>query len=34
MYYAKACKESVTKGGIESGTVNTSNLFNNERVKV
>lgn len=31
MYYAKACKESVTKGGIQSGSVNTSNLINNER---
>ncbi|KAH8745623.1 heterokaryon incompatibility protein-domain-containing protein [Hyaloscypha finlandica] len=31
MYYAKACKESVTKGGIQSGAVNTSNLINNER---
>lgn len=31
MYYARACKESVTKGGIQSGAVNTSNLINNER---
>jgi len=31
MYYAKACKESITKGGIQSGAVNTANLINNER---
>jgi len=31
MYYAKACKESIVKGGIQSGTVDTSNLINNER---
>jgi len=30
-YYATACKESVQKGGIASGSVNTSDLINNER---
>lgn len=30
-YYARACKESVDKGGIASGMVNTSALINNER---
>lgn len=30
-YYATACKESVQKGGIMSGRVNTSDLINNER---
>ncbi|KAH8650825.1 heterokaryon incompatibility protein-domain-containing protein [Tricladium varicosporioides] len=31
MYYAKACKESITKGGYQSGMVNTSDLIHNER---
>jgi hypothetical protein len=31
MYCAKACKESIAKGGIQSGAVNTANLINNER---
>ena len=30
-YYARACKESVHKGGISSGRVNTDALINNER---
>ncbi|KAI1119903.1 heterokaryon incompatibility protein-domain-containing protein [Nemania abortiva] len=30
-YYARACKESVHKGGIASNSVNTSALINNER---
>jgi len=30
-YYARACKESVHKGGITSGRVNTTALINNER---
>jgi hypothetical protein len=30
-YYARACKESVFKGGLASGFVNTSDLINNER---
>ena len=30
-YYARACKESVHKGGISSGSVNTTALINNER---
>jgi hypothetical protein len=30
-YYSRACKESVFKGGLASGSVNTSDLINNER---
>jgi hypothetical protein len=30
-YYARACRESVLKGGLASGSVNTSDLINNER---
>ncbi|RDW77958.1 hypothetical protein BP5796_05810 [Coleophoma crateriformis] len=30
-YYSRACKESVYKGGLASGAVNTSDLINNER---
>jgi hypothetical protein len=30
-YYAKACKESFIKGGIQSGSVDTSALINNEQ---
>jgi hypothetical protein len=30
-YYARACRESVNKGGRESGSVNTTALINNER---
>ena len=30
-YYARACRESVDKGGRESGSVNTAALINNER---
>ncbi|EON98792.1 putative ankyrin and het domain protein [Phaeoacremonium minimum UCRPA7] len=31
VYYAKACKESVIKGGIGGGAVNTGDLIHNER---
>jgi len=31
VYYAKTCKESVSKGGFLSGAVNTSDLIHNER---
>jgi hypothetical protein len=30
-YYAKACLESVAKGGLESGAVSTTELIHNER---
>ena len=30
-YYARACKESVNKGGVASGRVNTTALINNEQ---
>jgi hypothetical protein len=30
-YFSRACKESVFKGGLASGAVNTSDLINNER---
>lgn len=30
-YYSRACKESVFKGGLVSGSVSTSDLINNER---
>jgi hypothetical protein len=30
-YYARACRESVSRGGIASGRVNTTALINNER---
>ena len=30
-YYSRACKESVFKGGLASGSVSTSDLINNER---
>jgi hypothetical protein len=30
-YYARACRESVDKGGRESGRVNTTDLINNEQ---
>ena len=30
-YYARACKESVAKGGVASGAVSTADLINNER---
>jgi hypothetical protein len=30
-YYARACRESVSRGGIASGGVNTTALINNER---
>jgi Heterokaryon incompatibility protein (HET) len=31
VYYAKACKESVSKGGLLAGAVNTTSLIHNER---
>lgn len=31
VYYAKACKESVSKGGLLTGAVNTTSLIHNER---
>ena len=30
-YYSRACKESVFKGGLPSGSVSTTDLINNER---
>ncbi len=33
-YYARACKESVAKGGVASGSVSTADLINNERNSV
>lgn len=34
VYYSRACKESFAKGGLSSGSVNTTNLINNERCSV
>ena len=34
VYYARACKESFSKGGLSSGSVNTTDLINNERCSV
>jgi hypothetical protein len=34
VYYSRACKESFEKGSFVSGTVNTSDLINNERCSV
>jgi hypothetical protein len=34
VYYARACKESFIKGGLQSGSVSTSDLINNERCSV
>jgi hypothetical protein len=34
MYYSRACKESFIKGGLSSGSVNTTDLINNERCSV
>lgn len=34
MYYSRACKESFAKGGLSSGSVNTTDLINNERCSV
>jgi hypothetical protein len=34
VYYARACKESFIKGGLLSGSVNTTDLINNERCSV
>lgn len=34
VYYARACKESFLKGGLQSGSVSTSDLINNERCSV
>lgn len=33
-YYVRACKESIHKGGIWSGSVNTTALINNERSSI
>ena len=34
VYYSRACKESFNKGGLSSGSVNTTDLINNERCSV
>jgi hypothetical protein len=34
VYYARACKESFMKGGLIGGSVNTTDLINNERCSV
>jgi len=34
VYYSRACQESFMKGGHESGSVNTTDLINNERCSV
>ncbi|KAI9751699.1 MAG: hypothetical protein M1815_000952 [Lichina confinis] len=34
VYYSRACKESFSKGGLQSGSVNTTDLINNERCSV
>ena len=34
VYYSRACKESFLKGGLMSGSVNTTDLINNERCSV
>jgi Heterokaryon incompatibility protein (HET) len=34
VYYARACQESFLKGGLMSGSVNTTDLINNERCSV
>jgi hypothetical protein len=34
VYYSRACKESFAKGGFYSGSVNTTDLINNERCSV
>lgn len=34
VYYSRACKESFFKGGLSSGSVNTTDLINNERCSV
>jgi hypothetical protein len=34
VYYSRACKESFFKGGFSSGSVNTTDLINNERCSV
>jgi hypothetical protein len=34
VYYSRACQESFLKGGHESGSVNTTDLINNERCSV
>ena len=34
VYYSRACKEAFAKGGLSSGSVNTTDLINNERCSV
>lgn len=34
IYYSRACRESFNKGGFSSGSVNTTDLINNERCSV
>ena len=34
VYFSRACKESFLKGGLMSGSVNTTDLINNERCSV
>ncbi|KAI4213184.1 MAG: hypothetical protein LQ351_004130 [Letrouitia transgressa] len=34
VYYSSACKESFSKGGLSSGSVNLTDLINNERCSV
>ncbi|KAF2456965.1 heterokaryon incompatibility protein-domain-containing protein, partial [Lineolata rhizophorae] len=34
VYYARACKESFLKGGLESGSVDTTKLIDNERCSI
>ena len=34
VYYSRACKESFAKGGLSSGSVNMTDLINNERCSV
>lgn len=34
VYYSRACKESFIKGGLMSGSVNTTDLINNQRCSV
>ncbi|KAI9691560.1 MAG: hypothetical protein M1822_007631 [Bathelium mastoideum] len=34
VYYSRACKESFVKGGLSSGSVNTTDLISNERCSV
>lgn len=34
VYYSRACKESFAKGGLSSGSVNLTDLINNERCSI